>query len=199
MLKNIVLDMGNVLLDFDPEVSLARFCKSGEARDVIRRELFRGPEWKAGDRGLITNAQRYIGVSRRVDKRYHEELRQCVDHWDMCMVPLPGAREFLEKCRARGFGLYVLSNACSLFYSYFPRSFDLSAFDGVVVSSDLHILKPEPGIYLRLLERYGLVPGECLFIDDLAENVAGAEAVGMQGVVFSGDFESVWREILKRV
>ena len=59
MLKNIIFDMGNVLLDYDPEIPLNEFCRSEEEKDAIRRELFEGPEWVQGDMGTIRDADRY--------------------------------------------------------------------------------------------------------------------------------------------
>ena len=64
MLQNIIFDMGNVLLTFDPEVPLARFCHSEEAKDLIRKELFQGPEWIMGDQGILRNDERYEPVRR---------------------------------------------------------------------------------------------------------------------------------------
>ena len=195
MLKNVILDMGNVLLDFDPEYALTRFCASEESRAVIRRELFEGPQWIAGDRGDITNEQRFELAAPRVPEKYREELKTCVERWDECMVPLPGAPEFLQALRARGLGVYVLSNACSRFYSYFPKSYPLSFFDGVVVSSDEHLVKPDPELYRILLTRYGLSPGECLFVDDTQANIDGALRAGIPGYRFDGDYARLTRHI----
>jgi putative hydrolase of the HAD superfamily len=189
MLKNIILDMGNVLLHFDPEIPLNRFCRTEEAKAVIRRELFLGPEWVQGDYGLITNEERFTPVSKRVPAAFHRELAQCVSSWDICMQPIAGAKEFCEYVRRLGCGLYVLSNADNTFYHYFPRFADISYFDGVMVSSDVHMIKPEKRIYEHFLKTYGLHPPECLFIDDRPENVAGAEAVGIHGHIYTGSFE----------
>ena len=120
MIKNIILDMGRVLLSYDPDLELKRYFDTEEDIALIRKELFRGPEWAQGDLGEITNAQRYDGVSKRVPKRLHKALRLCVDNWDECMTPLDGAREFCRYVREKGYGVYVLSNACQLFYEYFP-------------------------------------------------------------------------------
>lgn len=191
MLKNIILDMGNVLLRFDPEVSLNLYCKTKEAKNVIRKELFEGPEWIQGDYGILTNKERYEPVSRRIPAKYHEELYQCVMGWDVCMEPIPGAREFCEYAREKGCGVYVLSNACSAFHDYFPRFKDEKWFDGVMVSSDVHMIKPDVKIYTHFLTTYRLKAEECLFIDDRPENVEGAEKAGIPGFVFTGDFRPV--------
>ena len=84
MIKNIIFDMGNVLLQYDPGVCLNHFIKQEEDRALVRRELFEGPEWVQGDLGHITDEERFDGVSLRVPERLHEELRQCTEQWHMC-------------------------------------------------------------------------------------------------------------------
>lgn len=191
MIKNIVLDMGNVLLNFDPEAVLNKFCSSDDEKKVIRKELFNGPEWLMGDRGDIKDSDRFDLVKVRVPEKYHEALKNCAFKWDFCMDPLPGAREFCKAAKEMGYGIYVLSNASDLFYKYFPNLLPLDFFDGIFVSSDYLMLKPDEKIYRTFLEKYGLKADECLFIDDREENVIGAKAVGFNGFVFSGDYGKI--------
>ncbi len=187
--------MGNVLLDFNPDAVLDEFCSSEEEKDVIRKELFEGPEWMMGDRGDIKDCERFDLVKVRVPEKFHEALRRCADEWDVCMKPLPGAREFCETVKERGFGIYVLSNASDLFYKYFPNLLPVDFFNGVFVSSDYKMLKPDEEIFMTFLAKYGLNAGECLFIDDRKENVSGAENAGLNGWVFDGDFEKIIRRL----
>lgn len=194
MIKNIVLDMGNVLLKYDPEIPLLAFCETEEARGMIRKELFEGPEWEMGDLGVISDFDRYELVRERVPESLWKDLRKCCADWDICMTPIEGAMDFCLKMREKGYPLYVLSNASDKFYDYFPRFSSLDFFDGIVVSADVHIVKPSAGIYTHLLETYHLKPEECLFIDDRLNNVEGARAVGMQGHLFTGDFDAIIKE-----
>ncbi len=176
MIKNIILDMGNVLLDYDPDKELNLYFHTEEDKALINKELFHGPEWVQGDLGEITNSQRYNGVVKRVPERLHESLKQIIENWQECMEPLPGALEFCNDIKKYGYGIYILSNACNLFYEYFPQKFlPLDFFDGIVISSDVHIIKPEVGIYQYLMSTYHLNAEECLFIDDRADNVVSAQ------------------------
>jgi len=195
MIKNIILDMGNVLLDYNPNVILDRVCDSDDEKAIIYKELFCGEEWIMGDYGKITNSQRFEGVSKRVPVALHKKLKECVEQWDICMDPVEGAQDFCRLVKEKGYGIYVLSNACSKFYEYFPRHYSLDFFDGIVVSSDVHMIKPEPLIYNYLLESYGLKPEECLFIDDRAENVEGARRVGMKAVLFENNFSDIFASL----
>ena len=191
MIKNIVLDMGNVLLDYNPDFVMDTFCSSEEEKAVIRKELFNGPEWKLGDRGDIKDKDRFDIVKVRVPEQYHEALRNCADNWGICMTPLDGAREFCEYIKNSGRGIYILSNASDLFYDYFPKFLPLDFFDGVFVSSDFHMLKPDVEIYKAFLEKYKLYGDECLFIDDREDNISGAHEAGLNTFRFMGDYEAV--------
>ena len=200
MIKNIVLDMGNVLLSYDPHVILDKVCETEEEKQLILTNLFEGEEWLMGDRGEITNEQRYDLVKERLPEQLHEKLKECVAHWDICMLPIAGAKEFCQRCREEGYNIYILSNACNHFYDYFPKNYDIDFFDGVMVSSDVHLIKPDVRIYELLCSTYGLQPQECVFLDDRLENVEAAESVGMKGIVFTGDYaiaEKQLQELIK--
>lgn len=195
MIKNVVLDMGNVLLDFNPEFVMNMFCSSPEEKEIIDKELFNGPEWKMGDRGDIKDKDRFDLVKVRVPEQYHEALKNCADRWDVCMTPLDGAREFCESVKESGLGIYVLSNASDLFYVYFPKFLPLDFFDGVFVSSDYLMLKPDVEIYKTFLEKYGLKGDECLFIDDREDNIEGAKKAGLNTFRFEGDYKAILNKL----
>lgn len=190
-IKNIIFDMGRVLLQFDPYVSLNTYCETKEAKEILYKELFHGPEWIMGDEGKITNGQRFELVKERVPKELHPTLKLVVENWEMCMKPVEGALDFYALVKEKGYHTFVLSNACNRFYGYFPRFYDMRSFDGVVVSSDVKMIKPNPAIYEYILKTYHLTPSECLFIDDVAENIEAARKAGMKGIVFQNNYEDV--------
>ena len=191
MIKNIIFDMGNVLLDYNPDAAMQMLGINEKAKPVILKELFGGHEWVQLDLGNITVDEAYENIKQRIPEEYHADLRKCIDGWDVCMVPVEGAKEFCETVKSEGFGVYVLSNAHRSFYSYFPRYFSLGFFDGVVVSADVHTVKPDIKIYKHLLEKYNLKAEECLFVDDRADNVEGAIKAGMKAFQFKNNFEEI--------
>ncbi len=194
MIKNIVLDMGNVLLDYNPQAAMDELEIPSDAQPIIMRELFGGNEWVQLDLGNINEDEAFAKICNRVPQKYHDALRKSIDGWDICMKPLDGALQFCEKVKAEGFGVYVLSNAHKSFYRYFPRYFSLAFFDGIVVSADIHVTKPDTKIYKHLLEKYNLCADECLFVDDRADNVEGAIQAGMQALLFKNDYENVYKK-----
>lgn len=191
MIKNIITDMGNVLLKFDPDQYVGAFCKSEMSRKIIKKELFGSAEWALSDQGELTPSDRFEKIKDRVPPEYHGELKECNEKWHTLMTEVPGAKAFLQKARAAGYRIFVLSNATSEFYDYFPQRYDLKLFDGLVVSSDIRLLKPDPRIYGYTLEKFSLIPGECLFIDDIKENTEGAKKAGMQAHLFKNDFQKI--------
>ena len=191
VIKNIIFDMGNVLLQFRPQVALDTFFDTQEDKDIINRELFLGPEWIMGDEGIITNEERYDRICHRIPERLHEQFKRCIGGWDACLIPVPGADEFCQEAKERGYGMYILSNACNRFRHFFPREFREDYFDGIVVSSEIKLIKPNPEIYNYILKTYGLKPEECLFLDDREENVETALGTGMRAEVFKGDWEEI--------
>ena len=194
MIRNIIFDMGNVLLNYDPQLPLEKFVETEADRAVILKELFQGPEWIEGDLGYITVDEKYQRIKARVPERLHKALWDCVHRWHETMEPVAGAPEFVKYVQQKGYHTYVLSNASSEFYLYFPRCYDMKSFQGVVFSADLHMVKPDAGIYQYLLQTYGLNPEESLFIDDRKENVEAAQRLGVGGVVFDGEFGRIERE-----
>ncbi len=191
MIKNIVMDMGNVLLAYDPFVILNQTCENEEEKALILKHLFEGEVWEMGDRGEITNEQRYERVKPLLPETLHRKLKTCVEQWDICLQPIAGAKEFCRKRWEEGYGMYVLSNACNRFHTYFPERFGCELFDGILVSSDVHLIKPDVRIYELLCETYGLLAQECVFIDDRPENVEAAIRIGMKGIVFEGDYGKI--------
>ena len=191
MIKNIFLGMGNILLRFDPEYSINKYCKAQEEKDIIRKALFQGEEWLMSDAGEISDKDKFEKVKHKVPEKYHESLKNCAENWDDCMVPLKGAKEFCDYLKNKGYGIYVLSNASDKFYTYFPRFLPLDYFTGYVVSCDIHMLKPNEDIYKHILEKYNLKAEECLFIDDVDKNVEGAKKLNINAEVFKGDYDAV--------
>lgn len=189
--KNIVLDMGNVLLTWDPEGLALRAAGNEEDAEALKRALFDTPEWGMIDAGTIDEEQLLRASLARAPERLHDTLRTLADRWPWWMAPIPGADDFARQVKEAGLGLYLLSNACRRFPGVLARQPFYARFDGVMVSAHEGIVKPDPRIYQRLCGRFSLLPEECLFVDDMAANVEGAEKAGMTGYLFDGDYQKL--------
>ena len=186
MIKNVVFDMGGVLIRFDAEHYTARFVPDPADYELMRRELFRSIEWVWMDRGTITDDEVVAAVCARLPERLHQAVRDILDNWHQDIPPLDGVYDLVKELKGKGYRIYLLSNTCTRFHEFRKNIPALEFFDGEFVSCDFHFVKPEPGIYLRFLEYFHLRPEECVFIDDDPRNIEGAVRCGMGGVIYHG-------------
>lgn len=183
---NFIFDIGNVLIDYKPE----RFLESLYGDEALRARLleliFGGREWVELDRGTLTQQQACESVCRRAPE-LAGHIRAAMSRLTEMFTPISETAALLPDVRAAGHGLYYLSNYHTAFSRYILGKYDFfRLFDGGVFSCDVHLLKPDPAIYRRLLADCALEPGSCVFFDDTPANVDAARALGMTGVVFTG-------------
>ena len=188
MIKNIIFDMGNVLIQWSPKKIVARLGVNAEDAELLLREVFSEMEWVSMDHGIMTQQDGYERICHRLPERLHEAARQCVfDWWKPPLDPVPGMAELAREVRERGYGVYLCSNATSTLHEYFDRIPGAEYFEGKIVSADVALLKPQHEIYECLFDTFELKAEECFFIDDSPLNIDGAYAVGMPGAVYLGD------------
>ena len=178
-MKNIVFDLGGVLLARDKNKSTQEFHEFFSFIRSERMPLF----WEEYDRGASTLGEvtdmlaRTTGCPREKCERF---LLLSIDMQE----PVAPTERLVGDLKAAGYRLYVLSNMSREFIAFLRRFPVYRLFDGEVVSCEEGTVKPEPRIYEILLERYGLDPAETLFIDDRAANIAAAEGLGIAGYLF---------------
>lgn len=195
MLHSIILDMGNVLLRYDPEHFLDRLeIYDPQDRALLLHEIFHSPLWPKLDSGELTEAGLEEHALKNLPQRLHAAAHKLIFAWDDPIEPTPGMAAFLTDCKSAGLGLYLLSNASARQPEYWPRVPGSPLFDGVVVSAFCRCVKPGEEIYRHLLEKYHLDPKGCLFVDDMEANVYTAEALGIHGFVFTGDVPALRRQ-----
>jgi putative hydrolase of the HAD superfamily len=186
MIQNIVFDMGNVLAAFNASEFCAARIKDSADRELVYREVFTSVEWARIDRGVITNEQAVREICARLPERLHADADWLVNHWYDHFVPDPAMEAFVASLQARGLGIYLLSNAGADFYTFAPKLTALRHFDGTLVSSDVHLLKPDRAIFDRLCRTFNLTPETCFFVDDMFSNVEAALNCGFSGMVYRG-------------
>lgn len=187
MIKNIVFDMGNVLIRFDRELYLSQLGISAEDQALLMREVFVSSDWCCMDRGSKNEAEALASMCTRLPERLHKAAEDIVFRWDDPILPVEGMEELIRELKELGCGIYLLSNASRRQHEYWPRIPGSQYFDGKLVSADEFLLKPQPEIYHRLCEKFSLNMAECIFIDDLPANAEGAIFSGMPAIVFHGD------------
>lgn len=195
MIKNIVFDMGNVLIRFDPELFMDRCSVSEEEKALLRKEVFRSVEWVMLDRGTLDEAAAEKSILPRLPEQLRPVACRLIEAWDEPLLPVDGMLELVRTLKEQGYRLYLLSNAAARQHEYWKRAEAGRWMDGTLISADVKLLKPDPQIYRMFLDRFGLAAEECVFIDDTPINVEGAIHENMAGVVFNGDAEALKREL----
>ena len=187
MIRNILFDMGNVLLRFDRQVFLDRLDVSEADKQLLLREVFLSPEWVEMDRGTLREETAEPIMCSRLPAHLHDAVHQLTSCWDQPILPMEGMEELVRELKQAGYGIYLLSNASVRQHAYWPRVPGSELFDGKLISADEGVMKPQPEIYRLCLERFGLKAEECFFIDDVPANIEGAQFCGISGVVFHAD------------
>lgn len=183
MIENVVFDMGNVLLDYNPMRLIAGYTRDPADRAAIDRALFASPEWALLDEGLITDADMLRAALAHLPERLHGMTRDMFAIWPTLYRPIPETERLVRRLKANGYRCYLLSNASLRWYSY-EQDFPVFALlDGRIISASCRTVKPKDAIYRALFDTYSLLPETCFFIDDMPANVEGARRNGMDGFV----------------
>ena len=186
MIRNVVFDMGMVLLVHDPLLSCIRHAGRERAQEVCDA-IFWDPEWcQFIDGGLMKDAE-YAprAQSRLSDPELKRLVPEILSDWYLdALYPKEGMDLVQKDLLDRGIRLYILSNTGFTFHKFCYKIRYYDRFSGQILSCEERLMKPDPAIYRRLCDRFSLEPSECLFIDDLPRNIRGAESIGMQGYCF---------------
>lgn len=190
MIKNIIFDIGNVLAHFRWKDYIdERFPE--DVRAKIVEATVRGPYWDEVDRGVLPIGE-IVQMCARLVPGYEKEIEAFFAQREQLVEEYDYSAGLIRSLQAAGYHVYLLSNYAGDLFDYARRHFKfIPLTDGGVISYEIHKIKPEPEIYEELLRRYHLVPEECVFLDDLPRNLAGAEKFGLRTVLFTGPSDAL--------
>ncbi|HZK60770.1 MAG TPA: HAD family phosphatase [Anaerovoracaceae bacterium] len=196
MIKNIVFDLGNVLISFRPSEFFDKKNYPENIKVKILSDIFASKEWGLLDNGEINTSEAINAIALKSSLK-REEIAHVFNLRTEIMFPLDHNVRLLPELKKQGFRLYFLSNfPIDIFDEIKTGYYFFKFFDGGVISSEAKLSKPDRRIYELLCEKYSLIPRECLFIDDLEINVKSAEDSGMKGLITNGSQE-ISKEIEK--
>jgi putative hydrolase of the HAD superfamily len=182
-IRNVIMDLGGVMLEWNPDHLLTRFQPEPELRARLRAAIF-GPDWHLFDRGGLSEAE-LIDRLESGSGQTRDELLEIVAATRESLLEKPETVKLVRALQQRGLDIYCLSNMPSPMYEHLRRRHTFwDVFRGVVISGEVQMMKPEPEIYLHLLERFGLRAEESVFVDDMQANVEGAKSVGLHAIRF---------------
>jgi epoxide hydrolase-like predicted phosphatase len=186
MIKNVVFDLGNVLLSFIPSEYFDKKSYPENIKTRILSDIFHSEEWQMLDRGEITTEEVIDIIALRSSLK-RDEIAHIFNLRTDILFPLDNNIKLLPILKKRGYRLYFLSNfPMDIFEEVASGYYFFKYFDGGVISAHAKSSKPDSHIYKILIEKYSLIPEECLFIDDLEINVKASETIGMKGITTFG-------------
>lgn len=200
-IKNIIFDIGNVLASFRWKDLFRDLGFTGEAFERIAAATVQHPTmWNEFDRSLMGDEEIIAKCIERAPE-YEQEIRLMFSKTELLVEEYKYSHEWIKSLKEQGYKVYLLSN-------YGKTSFEaarehgrlsfLPLVDGGVISYEVKIVKPEPGIYQALLEKYALNAEECVFLDDKAENIDAAKKLGFHGIVVES-YEQAKNELEKEL
>ena len=187
MIRNIVFDMGGVVIRFDRELFIRRLGVPEKDARILMDQVFRSVEWAMMDRGTISEEGAEAAICPRIPARLHDAAKKLIRMWERPILPVDGMYELIDELKSLGYPVYLLSNASLRQPEYWARVPAAALFDGTLISSYVRLVKPQPEIYHLFCGTFRLREDECFFIDDSPQNIEGALFSGMQGFVFNGD------------
>lgn len=193
-IRNVVFDVGQVLLEWNPPAVIARLHPDAATQAVIRREMFEHADWHEFDRGGLGYDQAIEHFAKKTGLST-AETRALIEATRESLTPIPGTIRLVEDLASAGIHLYLLSNMPASTYDYLARKHAFfSHFKYLVISGQILLIKPDPAIFEHLVEKTGIVPAQSVFIDDLPANIAAARRCGFETIRFH-DASSCRREL----
>lgn len=181
-IKNIIFDFGGVLMDWDPRYFFRTYFNDDEKMEWFLKNIAKD-EWNIEqDRGRTLKEGTEILVKQHPD--WEKEIRAYYDNWTtMLRSDIPENVEILKQLEGK-YNLYGLTNWSEETFPYALGNYEFFKIfeDKIVVSGTEKLIKPDREIFEVLLKRYNLKPGESVFIDDNAKNIATAKLLGFETI-----------------
>lgn len=188
MIKNIIFDIGGVLVDFNPERVLKEMGFPQNEVQAIYSNTVLGPYWKELDRGVMSKEEVFELMIKDVPAEYQSDAKNFLyNHTLETVTCFDYAADWLKGLKEQGYKVYLLTNYPQwMFEPHFKNLFTFASYvDGYVVSAVVKLIKPDHAIYSNIITKYNLNPEESVFIDDRLENVIGAKETGLNAIQFT--------------
>ncbi len=194
MIDTVIFDVGNVLTHF----GWKEFIKSfGYSEDICKRvgdATIESRYWKEYDRGVMTNDD-IVNLFVSLDKGVEKEIRETMECFTGILTPAEHAIPWIEELKSRGLRVLFLSNFSDRAFKECREALGfLDHVDGGIFSYEVKLIKPDPAIYSTLIDKFSLIPENCVFIDDLEDNIAAGAAAGFETILFE-EYEQARTEL----
>ena len=195
---NLIFDIGNVICEWNPQALIERLFESQAQRLEVMSSVIQHSDWVELDRGVLDVEQALANAGARCSLE-REALSRLYRETPVSLTPHPSVVRAIRDLKSRGYPLFILSNMQRHTWDWlYPRYDFWKLFDGIVVSCEIRMVKPEQQIFEYIIDRYRLVPAQTLFLDDMEVNVAAAARCGIQGILVT-DITSAVSELYGRL
>lgn len=194
MIKNIVFDIGNVLVHFNWQGFLASYHFPEEKYHAIANAMFLSPNWNLLDEGKLSYPE-LLDLFTADAPQYAEEIADVLSSFGASITQFPYAKPWLAALKKEGLHLYYLSNYAEFTKDNTKAALDFcELMDGGLMSYQVQLIKPNPAFFQCLFQKYDLLPEECVFIDDNKANIRQASVLGMHTILFR-DYPTALKEL----
>ena len=213
MIKNVIFDVGKVLVEYDPDSYMERLGFDLKTRQAVNQAMFQNPLWEESDRGKLSTEE-LLEKFIFNDKEYKEEITKAYQTVGNTIELFPYSVAWIKELKQRGYRVYILSNYAEVTYdkelkqrgyrvyilsNYAEVTYEqtkekmefLPYVDGAVFSFQCKWIKPEREIYEELCRKYSIEPRESVFLDDRLDNIEQARNLGFFGIQFESYQQAV--------
>lgn len=198
MIKNIIFDYGNTIVEFIPENIVKSYGITDKGdRELLVNGIFKNGSWTKLDDDSISQEDFNSLCLTLLPERLHNIAGEICRTWHHHLPFVPGMDDFVKRLKLQGYKIYLLSNISILFANdkdMFPI-FDY--FDGLVFTGPIKIIKPDKRVYEHILSKYNLCANESVFFDDNALNIDAARGCGIHSFLFKGNAEEAEKYLLQ--
>lgn len=185
-MKDIIFDLGGVLIDWNPRYLYKKIFASEEEMEWFLTNVCT-PQWNTQQDAGRPFAKGIALVKAKYPK-YAAQIEDYFRRWDeMLGGEIKGSVAVLRELKAKGYRVYALTNWSAETFPLARAKYGfLNELDGIVMSGEEKLVKPDPAIYARLLKKFNLHAANCIFIDDNAANISKAADLGFETLLFTG-------------
>jgi putative hydrolase of the HAD superfamily len=179
---DIVFDIGNVILEWNPQklVDSLFSCKT-ESKEAIEN-IIAHEDWQMLDKGPLSLEEAISRANDRCSIKV-SKIRKLFEETPKSLIPIQETVDVIMELSEKGYSLYVLSNMHKYSFEYLSVTYDIwRYFSGIVISSHIKSIKPEPEIFEYLVGTYNLIPRNTVFLDDLKCNIEAAKKIGLNTI-----------------
>lgn len=191
MITTIIFDIGNVLADFTWREHFASFRYDDEMVERIARVTVKNPLWNEVDRGVM-GSEELIQEFAAADPEIEQDIRKVLANVKTMVIRNDYAIPWIQDLKGKGYRVLYLSNFSERAETDCADALDFIPYmDGGILSYKEKVIKPMPEIYQLLIDRYNLIPAECVFMDDTPKNLAGAKKFGIHTIHFQNQAQAI--------